>query len=303
VESYFDLAIDDGAPVHLTSACAWDPAPSGPTANLGPAPYQPKQRQLDVGACVSTAMGAEGIGINTQGSVVAGPATFGCEAAYTDPMGNTWASQLLDSGMCTLTVTKLGAVGESVEGTVSATVGQAMVGPAHKIDGSFHICRSPDAPGLADAGGACAASCVEVAVDDGPPIELTSICSGAWDPTGSLYAVGSLAPPFSPPHALDVTGCTSSGITGARLELLTASDVNGAGTVDALVKYDDAMGAHWWVTTYDDPKPTLTVTKLGAVGDFIDGTFSASNATAYQGGPAHSLTGSFHVCREPDDHP
>jgi hypothetical protein len=43
----------------------------------------------------------------------------------------------------------------------------------------------------------------------------------------------------------------------------------------------------------------MTVTSIGPVGSYIDGAFDV--VVSHGGNAAHSLAGSFHVCRVPDE--
>jgi hypothetical protein len=143
-------------------------------------------------------------------------------------------------------------------------------------------------------------------VDNGAPQHLTSVCSGGWNPQDSPQPVGFLieggvVPPddggvsLGGPR-LEMWGCVSIAPQSEGVELL-AYDVSGAGSYTVgLVSYTDAGGASWGMMS--DPK-VIDVTQLGPVGDPIDGTVTA---TVSQGGDAaHHLTGSFHVCRAPDE--
>jgi hypothetical protein len=146
VESFFDLAVDQGSPMHLTSACQVNtPLPTGAFAGLVPAPYHPAQTELELAACVTADAGAQGIVVTTTGTFVAGAGAFLCSATYADPaVGGFTSDQTQSPRPCTLTVTQLGDVGGVVEGTLKAQVALDMAGPFHQLSGSFHVCRAGD---------------------------------------------------------------------------------------------------------------------------------------------------------------
>jgi hypothetical protein len=61
-------------------------------------------------------------------------------------------------------------------------------------------------------------------------------------------------------------------------------------------RWTDSMGATWGVA--GDPFQMI-VTSIGPVGGYIDGTFDV--VVSHGGNAAHSVAGSFHVCRVPDE--
>ena len=155
-------------------------------------------------------------------------------------------------------------------------------------------------------GGAACAGYIDLAVDDGAPQHLASCCAGEWNPQMSPQAIGYLiqggvvpfvdgGPSLDGPR-LEMFGCASAAPGSEGVELL-AYDVTAPGNFTiGLVRYTDAGGQSWGVMS--DPF-VLDVTQLGVVGDFIEGTVTA---TVSQGGnAARAIEGSFHVCRAPDE--
>lgn len=94
------------------------------------------------------------------------------------------------------------------------------------------------------------------------------------------------------PQGLRVVGCKTSAAKseGVVLEALNANTV-GTYTMGT-PHYTDTNGMAWG--TGADPF-NMVVTKLGPAGQPIEGTFTASSTNG--GSAAHSLVGSFHVCR------
>jgi hypothetical protein len=139
-----------------------------------------------------------------------------------------------------------------------------------------------------------------VVADNGPPVHWTSICWGSWGSMSSMSAVGYFFSGGPPPgtHALDVDGCENDGDLVASPGIsLSATNATSAGTFAAgLAHWTDALGATWGVP--GDPFK-MTVTSIGPIGGYIDGTFDV--VVSHGGSAAHSLAGSFHVCRVPDE--
>jgi hypothetical protein len=64
------------------------------------------------------------------------------------------------------------------------------------------------------------------------------------------------------------------------------------------VQYSDPGGSTWG---FPNDQHTITYTKLGMVGDTIEGTFTATVSHVMNGNAAHLLSGSFIVCHQPDE--
>jgi hypothetical protein len=118
---------------------------------------------------------------------------------------------------------------------------------------------------------------------------------------GYLIEGGVVPPPVDGGASLDgprlqMFGCVSATQASEGVELL-AYDVSGPGSFTVgVVLYTDAAGTAWGLMS--DPF-VLDVTRIGAVGDSIEGTVKANVSRG--GNAAHELAGSFHVCRAPDE--
>jgi hypothetical protein len=139
-----------------------------------------------------------------------------------------------------------------------------------------------------------------VVADNGPPTHWTSICWGSWgsmvstSPVGYFFSGG----PAPGTQALDIDGCENGGDLAASPGIgLSATNATSAGTfTTGSAHWTDALGATWGVPG-DAFK--MTVTSIGPVGGYIDGTFDV--VVSHGGNAAHSVAGSFHVCRVPDE--
>jgi hypothetical protein len=196
----------------------------------------------------------------------------------------------------------LAACGGSVERRSAGATSGATSGV-----GAGAAASSASSGSTSGAGGAGGGACVG-AIDlvvDGAPEHLPSACSG-YNPQMSLQAIGYLieggvVPPddggvsLGGPR-LEMFGCASAAVASEGVELL-AYDVTAPGSFTVgLVRYTDAGGLSWGMMS--DPF-VLDVTKLGPVGDSIEGTVTAT--VSMGGNAAHDITGSFHVCRAPDE--
>jgi hypothetical protein len=116
----------------------------------------------------------------------------------------------------------------------------------------------------------------------------------------SRFPVGyfTLGGPASGTHALNVDGCENSGDAIASPGItLSATNAMSPGTfTTGSARWTDAMGATWGVP---GDAFQMTVTSIGPVGGYIDGTFDV--VVSHGGTATHSVAGSFHVCRVPDD--
>jgi hypothetical protein len=197
----------------------------------------------------------------------------------------------------------LAACGGNVAlGDAGATVGATSGTGASTAMGSASTASTSGAGG---AGGACVGY-VDLVVDDGAPQHLTSVCSSGWNPQKALQPFGfiiegGVVPPddggvsLGGPR-LEMWGCVSVAPDSEGVELL-AYDVSGPGAYTVgLVSYTDAGGTSWG--TMSDPI-AIDVTELGVVGAPIEGTVTAT--VSHGGDAAHKVTGSFHVCRAPDE--
>jgi hypothetical protein len=146
---------------------------------------------------------------------------------------------------------------------------------------------------------ACAASSQVVVYPNMGPAQatFTSVCASAVgnpDMISTAYGylvLGGVNPGMS---SLQIYGCQSASI-GSEGVYLTSSDVKGPGTfANGLMYFTDAMGGLW-----SSVKSSLTVTKIGPVGDTIEGYFNGAFAE-----PSHPnllvVKGTFSVCHGPD---
>ena len=130
-----------GAAVHLPSDCAadtWKPSttPVGYIMQGGP---PPGESNLDIFGCVSDATGSQGISITVPG--VTGPGTFTDGTAdYTEAGGGTSS----DNGALKVVITTLGAVGDTITGTLSGALTHPPSLIATEITGTFSVCRVGD---------------------------------------------------------------------------------------------------------------------------------------------------------------
>ncbi len=137
-----DLVVGNAAPLHLPSDCAsdtWNPSmsttPAGYLMQGGP---PPGASTLDGFGCVSKAVASEGLSFSVAGVKAPGTFTSGT-ATYTDAQGANWVS-----GAFNLTVTKLGAVGDTIEGSLTATVTHPPSLVAQSISATFKVCHIED---------------------------------------------------------------------------------------------------------------------------------------------------------------
>jgi hypothetical protein len=137
-----DLVVGS-TPVHLASDCAsdtWNPGmATTPVGYLLEGGVAPGLSNLNVYGCVSKAVNSEGISLLVSGVKAPGTFTSGT-ATYTDAGGAAWSN----GGALMVTVTKLGAVGGTIEGTLSATVTHPPSQVAQTIAGSFKVCHIGD---------------------------------------------------------------------------------------------------------------------------------------------------------------
>jgi hypothetical protein len=129
---------------------------------------------------------------------------------------------------------------------------------------------------------------------------LASDCAGTWNPKMTTQAEGYVLQGGPAPgvYALHIVGCASAAANSEGLDI-SLSDAKAPATYTAgLVRYTDPQGSGWG---YANDPFKVTITKLGAVGDTVEGTFSATVAHVMNGNAAHLLTGAFTVCRQPDE--
>ena len=154
-------------------------------------------------------------------------------------------------------------------------------------------------PGQCTADDAGCSGYVDVVADNGAPQHFGSICAGSWGTNQTTSAVGYLfsGGPAPGVQRLEIAGCASSSAVSTTPGIsLSASDASSVGTYTVgTTSYTDAAGT-WGFA--NDPFH-LVVTRLDAAGGVIEGSFTAM--VTHGGNAARSLTGSFHVCRVPDE--
>ncbi len=139
---WVDVTVNE-ATLQFQSNCAsdgWNPgmsaAPSGYIWSGGP---PPGGTGLNLYGCATEAAGSPGLSLQVPS--VTAPGTFaGGTATYTDEGGGVWSSP----GTSTVVVTQLGAVGQTIEGTFTATVSNPPADGMEDISGSFSVCHIHD---------------------------------------------------------------------------------------------------------------------------------------------------------------
>jgi hypothetical protein len=136
-----DVDVASGLHLHLTSDCAsdaWNPTnATTPVGYLLEGGIGPGMSTLYAYACQSEAASSEGI-VLTVPSVTA-PGKFAISnLTYTDAQGTAW------SGGSQVSITKLGAAGDTIEGTLSAWVSAPPADVAMPVTGSFTLCHLQD---------------------------------------------------------------------------------------------------------------------------------------------------------------
>jgi hypothetical protein len=129
--------VGDGGTQAFASNCALDLwNPNGATS---PVAYQTQGGATDftIYACATVASNAAGMSIVVYG-LVTGPGTFSTSVQYTDPTGKGWA------GPGTLVLTKVGSVGDTVEGTFT---GMLTLPATQAFEATITACRIPDDDG------------------------------------------------------------------------------------------------------------------------------------------------------------
>ena len=136
------LVVDNGSPEILTSICqgAWGSSESSKAVGyiFSGGPY-PGTQGLVVLGCAGPEAASEGILLSPADAIAPGHYTAGT-TSYTDPGGITWG---VSGDPFDMTVTALGPVGGSIQGTFSVMVthgGNA----AHDIEGTFDVCHVTD---------------------------------------------------------------------------------------------------------------------------------------------------------------
>jgi hypothetical protein len=182
------------------------------------------------------------------------------------------------------------AVGADLAVAAGADLASADLATAASADLAIHA-------GTDLAAGGCAGT-IAVAVDNGGLEHFDSICNGSWGANQTTGALGYLfsGGPFPGVQTLDIEGCVSANANSEGLLIALDKAMAPGKYTKGSVTYTDKNGVAWGVA--NDPL-SVTVTRFDAVGGVIEGSF---NATVTHGGnAAHSLGGTFHVCRVSDE--
>jgi hypothetical protein len=128
-------------------------------------------------------------------------------------------------------------------------------------------------------------------------VTWASLCNGSWgsQDTASAAAYVFQGGAVGTPEHLVIDGCESraSGSEGLTLTLVSA---DGTGTfTNGTPLYTDSTGETWGMS--GNPF-SVDITRFDSPGGVVEGTF---NVTASNAGTSHVLTGSFQVCRVPDE--
>ncbi|MFO0758963.1 MAG: hypothetical protein U0359_20895 [Byssovorax sp.] len=148
----------------------------------------------------------------------------------------------------------------------------------------------------AGGSGGCSGS-IDLVADNGAPVHLASHCMGSWgDPSVGAEGYIFMGGPAPGIERLEIIGCKSDAANSEGVHL-SAKDVMGTGTFTVGTTYYTAPDGSMWGVDGDPFE--VKITSCGMVGDAIDGTFTAM--VTHGGNAAHSLEGSFHVCRVEDE--
>ncbi len=132
-----------GQAVHLGTNCAsdgYDPSNSmTPSGYLLEGGAPPGASTLMTYGCVSETAGAQGLALSVPNVKAAGTFTTGT-LTYTDANGKVWSN----SGGFSVTVTTLGAEGDTIVGTVSSGIISPPSQVALQLTGSFTVCHTAD---------------------------------------------------------------------------------------------------------------------------------------------------------------
>jgi hypothetical protein len=187
----------------------------------------------------------------------------------------------------------------STSGTGASTSGTTGVGGSTST-GTSGVGGSTSSATTSGAGGGACMGTVALAVGTGVPDLLTSDCAtDTWNPGMAHTPVGYLLEGGPPPGAsnLDGYGCASGAASSKGLSFI-APDVKAPGTfTNGTATYTDDQGNVW---TNTNGGFSITITKLGAVGDTIDGIVTAT-VTHPPSGLAQNVSAKFTLCHINDE--
>jgi hypothetical protein len=208
------------------------------------------------------------------------------EAAYPSPlmMNRVLAfASLMLLAACGGNVAVDGAGGSS--GTLTTTTG---------VGGS----TASSSTTTVGAGGGCGgAATIEVSMDNGAPVTLTSLCSPNWNPSNSTQPIGYIFAGGPAPglEGLVVTGC--AGDTPEAIQLSVSNVMAPGMFTTGSVQYTSPAGSPLaGVSPF-----AVDLTAFGAIGEPVVGTFTATVSESPSDGDPHLLSGSFQVCHVQDE--
>ncbi|MEJ7731223.1 MAG: hypothetical protein WKG00_18655 [Polyangiaceae bacterium] len=138
--AFVEVTIDAGPTSTLGSVCGDDwsaqfsSVPAGYYVSGGPAQAV---SSLHLVGCANATPDSEGLRLSAQ---VDGPGAYGGQALYTDQAKNLFPE--LPAGSVALTLSSVGQVGETIEGTYQAMVAKDEI--AFSIKGAFRVCHVED---------------------------------------------------------------------------------------------------------------------------------------------------------------
>jgi hypothetical protein len=116
----------------------------------------------------------------------------------------------------------------------------------------------------------------------------------SYNPTNATVPIGWLYYQTN----LNVVGCTSEAPGSQGIWLSVEGGYEPESSMLGTLEYADPTGMNFLAP---QGELDVVVTAVGAVGQPIEGTFTATTVSAGPNFTYHDVTGSFHVCRVPDD--
>lgn len=153
--------------------------------------------------------------------------------------------------------------------------------------------------GAGGGGGGCSGS-ISLVMDNGAPQVFSSACAGMWNPPMEKSAIGYIVSGGPAPgiENLILGGCATPAENSEGLSFSVTKATSPGVYTDGLTQYIDPNGSPWG---FAGNPFELTVDKLGDTGDSIDGSFKVIVTHVPNGNAAHTITGTFHVCRVLDE--
>jgi hypothetical protein len=148
------------------------------------------------------------------------------------------------------------------------------------------------------AGGGPCSGYLDIAADNGAAKHYASICQNSWGSNETTTALGYefSGGPAPGVQRLNLVGCVGPGANSEGIDIsMDKATTPGTFTVGT-VSWTDQNGATWVSGNF---APKVTITKLDPVGGVIEG--SVGGMVSQGGNAAHTLNGTFHVCRVNDE--